>query len=133
MMVLDASVAAAWVFQDEQTPKALEILDLIAKDGAIVPPLWHDELTHVLMVGYRRGRLSSDQVAIFLNAVADLPLKTADVVTVTKRGLWQQKESWGLSGYDAAYLHLALQRSIPLATLDQKLAATAERVGVAGV
>jgi len=133
MMVLDASVAAAWVFQDEQTPKALEILDLIAQNGAIVPPLWHDELTHVLMVGYRRGRISSDQVTLFLNAVADLPLKTADVVTVTKRGLWQQKESWGLSGYNAAYLHLALQRSIPLATLDQKLAAVAERVGVAGV
>lgn len=129
MMVLDASIAAAWVFQDEQTPKALEILDLIANDGAIIPPLWHDELAHVLMVGYRRGRLTQDQVAIFLNAVAALPLKTADTVSVMKHGLWQKKESWGLSGYDAAYLHLALQRNIPLATLDQKLAATAGRVG----
>ncbi len=129
MMVLDCSVAAAWVFQDEQTPKALQILERIGKDGAIVPPLWHDELGNVLMVGYRRGRLSQDQVTLFLNAVADLPLKTAEVVTVTKRGLWHEKASWGLSGYDAAYLHLALQRKIPLATLDQTLAATALRLG----
>jgi predicted nucleic acid-binding protein len=129
MIVLDASVAAAWIFQDEQTPKALDILDLIAKDSGIVPPLWHDELTNVLMVGYRRGRLSQDQVAIFLSAVRDLPIKTADTVSVTKYGFWSQKEAWGLSGYDAAYLHLALQGNIPLATLDQKLAATAVRVG----
>jgi len=40
----------------------------------------------------------------------------------------------GLSAYDAAYLELAIARSLPLATLDRKLAAAAraEKVPVLG-
>jgi predicted nucleic acid-binding protein len=133
MLVLDCSVAAAWVFQDEQTPRALEILDLTATKGAWVPPLWHDEMAHVLMVGHRRGRLSKHQVTTFLKAICDLPIKTADVLAVTKNDIWQQKASWGLSGYDAAYVYLALQRHLPLATLDRKLGETAITLGVKGV
>ena len=36
-----------------------------------------------------------------------------------------------LSAYDAAYLELALRRGLPLATLDDKLKAAAQAVGVA--
>jgi len=36
-----------------------------------------------------------------------------------------------LSAYDAAYLELALRRSLPLATLDDKLRVAASAVGVA--
>ena len=37
----------------------------------------------------------------------------------------------GLTAYDAAYLALAQERDLPLATLDQKLAAAARREDVA--
>jgi predicted nucleic acid-binding protein len=36
-----------------------------------------------------------------------------------------------LSAYDAAYLELAIRRGLPLATLDDKLKAAAQAVGVA--
>lgn len=36
----------------------------------------------------------------------------------------------GLNAYNAAYLALALNRSLPLATLDRKLAAAARKEGV---
>jgi len=39
-------------------------------------------------------------------------------------------ESHGLTVYDALYLDLALRLSLPLATLDRKLAAAAQRAGV---
>ena len=35
-----------------------------------------------------------------------------------------------LSAYDAAYLELAMRRGLPLATLDDKLKAAAQAVGV---
>ena len=37
---------------------------------------------------------------------------------------------FGLSAYDAAYLELALRRSLPLATLDDTLLAAMTRAGV---
>ena len=36
-----------------------------------------------------------------------------------------------LTAYDAAYLELAMRTGLPLATGDRKLAAAAERVGIA--
>jgi len=39
-------------------------------------------------------------------------------------------ESYVLTIYDALYLDLALRLSLPLATLDRKLAAAAQRAGV---
>ena len=38
--------------------------------------------------------------------------------------------SHNLSAYDAAYLELAIRRGLPLATLDDKLKAAAQAVGV---
>lgn len=39
-------------------------------------------------------------------------------------------EAHGLRAYDAVYLALALEQSLPLATLDRKLAAAAHGEGV---
>ena len=39
-------------------------------------------------------------------------------------------EQFGLSVYDAAYLELAIRRSLPLATRDRALQSAAERSGI---
>jgi predicted nucleic acid-binding protein len=39
--------------------------------------------------------------------------------------------AYGLSGYDAAYLELAIRKDLPLATLDDDLVKAAKAAGVA--
>lgn len=44
VLVLDASVAAAWLFDDEDEPRADAALRRIESEIALVPQLWHLEL-----------------------------------------------------------------------------------------
>jgi len=47
-IVLDASMVLAWLFTEEHTRAAQEIMRNIALDGAIVPSLWHRSPTHFI-------------------------------------------------------------------------------------
>ena len=46
--VIDCSVAMAWLFQDEVTPKTSGLLKRLATETAIVPAWWFIEITNVL-------------------------------------------------------------------------------------
>lgn len=72
--VLDASVAAAWAFEDEDHPVAAAALALIRSEEGRVPSLWWFELRNVLIVNERRGRLRETDTALFLRSVARLPV-----------------------------------------------------------
>jgi len=39
-LVIDASLTLTWYFEDEATPATDELLDAVAQNGAVVPPLW---------------------------------------------------------------------------------------------
>jgi predicted nucleic acid-binding protein len=43
-VVVDASMALSWYFDDEQTPASLQLLREVSVDGAIVPSLWRLEV-----------------------------------------------------------------------------------------
>ena len=128
MFVLDASVAACWLLDDEEDADAGSALDRLRQEDALVPQLWHVEMRNCLLVAHRRQRLSDNDLDERLGALADLPVRTdADVDLDTSFALARKH---GLSLYDAMYLNLAQRRGIPLATLDKALrrAATAEGV-----
>jgi len=128
--VVDASVTLAWCFEDEATPYTEAILDRLSDDSAVVPALWELEISNVLLLGERRGRLTESQSARFVALLAQLPvlLDTAsvDMVAVLAAG-----RHHALTAYDAAYLVLAEREGLPLATLDAKLLAAAQAAGVA--
>jgi len=46
------------------------------------------------------------------------------------RDLLTLGKATGLCGYDASYLELAMRKDCPVATVDKKLVAAAEKVGV---
>jgi ABC-type uncharacterized transport system substrate-binding protein len=52
-LVLDASLALAWYFQDEASPATDRVLDRVAETGAVVPALWQLELANALAQRYR--------------------------------------------------------------------------------
>ena len=126
--VLDASVAVAWAFADEEHPVAAAALALIRNDEGCVPSLWWFEVRNVLIVNEPRRRLRETDTALFLRNLARLPIavdrapEEGAVLTLARRH--------GLTVYDASYLELAERHAAPLATLDVTLAQAAQRENV---
>ena len=129
--VLDCSVALSWCFDDEATPETHALLDRVRDEGAVVPSLWHLELSNVLLQAERRRRISAEDAATRLDLFAALPIST-DPETMSRA--WHDILSIarveGLTTYDAAYLELAVRRGVPLFTKDAVLVAAAGRRGV---
>lgn len=122
-------MALSWCFEDEATGESEAVLDRLNEDTAVVPALWELEITNVLLVAERRGRLTEAQAARFVALLAALPIdvdlagpKMATLLAVGRRH--------GLSAYDSAYLVLAEDEGVPLATLDGKLSKAASVAGV---
>jgi predicted nucleic acid-binding protein len=131
-LVLDASLALAWYFQDEATPATDIVLDRVAQTGAIVPGLWRLELANGLQSAVRRGRIT----ATYRDAsLADLGQMRIETDAETDAHAWSATlrlaEKHALTLYDAAYLELAQRRRLPLATLDLDLRGAADNLGVA--
>jgi predicted nucleic acid-binding protein len=131
-LVLDASVAVAWCFEDETTAYADRILNLLAEgEEATVPPLWPYEVANALIVAERRARITLAKVVQFLvrlNGFA-ISIDPSKADRVFERVL-SLARAGHISVYDAAYLELALREGIPLATLDVALRSVAQRAGV---
>lgn len=120
-IVVDASVTLSWCFPDEQTPLSLAVLDrLNAGDTALVPAFWSVEVLNSLLVGEKRGRISSNQTQAFLHDLAALrptfDNASVDQVFGAVQNLCREQN---LTPYDALYVELALRVRCPLATLDQ--------------
>ena len=130
-LVLDASVAIAWCMEEERTPAVLALLHQVTEQGAEAPQLWPLEVTNILVMAARRGRMPSDRVDGLLGFLRDLPVALDDATATQAWGATALlAERHRLSVYDAAYLELALRRDLPLATLDAALGKAAEQAGV---
>lgn len=129
MFVLDASLALAWVFEDEQTPAARRLLSRLTTEAAIVPALWRFEVANALTVGERRGRMDPAQVERSIVLFETLPIEVDRELPDPSRLIAVARRR-RLSAYDASYLDLAARQGVPLATLDGALAAAARAEGV---
>ncbi len=131
-VVVDASVALAWCFADEASPETDKLFELLRDEGGIVPGLWHLELSNVLLLAERRGRMSTSAVIAQLDIIATWPIATDQETTQRAwREILTLARTEGLTSYDAAYLELALRRGLPLLTKDHDLASAAQRLGIA--
>jgi predicted nucleic acid-binding protein len=128
--VLDSSVTLSWAFTDEQEPSAMRAAQLLESDAAdaIVPVLWWYEIRNILIVGERRSRITPERTAIFLRQISDLPI---EIAAAPEDGiLLDLARETKLTVYDAAYLAVALQENLPIATLDTALRAAALSRGI---
>jgi predicted nucleic acid-binding protein len=130
-LVLDASVAASWFFEDEEGEYATSVLESLNEGEAVAPALWPLEVANVLVVAERRGRCSEAETMRFIDLLDDLPI-TIDEDTAHRamHSIWQLAREYGLTAYDAAYLELAMRLGAPLATMDRQLAEAARKAGV---
>jgi predicted nucleic acid-binding protein len=130
-LVLDVSATLPWCFEDEETTGSIALLDHLADTAAFVPALWHVELTNALLQAEQRERIDAAAIAKFISLLDSLSIETdyeldrrllAPLLALARRHR--------LTAYDAAYLELAMRRSLPLATRDKALRRAARSVGV---
>ncbi len=130
-LVLDVSLSCAWCFADEASPAAWAVLERLQAAVAHVPALWVWETGNVLVQAERRGRISPAAIRTFLGLLESLPI-SIDQPTTTSA--WHDTlalaRNHRLTSYDAAYLELAMRRSLPLASRDLALQAAAQSEGV---
>lgn len=127
--VLDASIAVAWAFEDEDDSRADAFADRLVSSFALVPSLWHIELANALSIGIRRGRIDAAAVTMFQDLLGQLDIRT-DVAPPDAGRLAAAAVDHALTAYDCAYLLLAVDRGLPMATNDRGLAAAARAAGV---
>ncbi len=127
--VVDASVSAAWFLPDEATPDTEGALRATATHDVWVPALWLLEVGNLLLSAQRRKRITADKRRELAAAATALRIRV-DREPVSIAALDELAARHQLSAYDAAYLEVALRRSLPLATQDAALAAAMTKAGV---
>lgn len=121
--VLDASVVLAWCFPDENNALPSRVADLFKHGHAVVvPSFWPHEVLNGLLAGERRKRISFGLTQSFLQDLAMMPIELQILPTPDVFARIQSlSRQHALTPYDAAYLDLALDRNLHLATLDEAL------------
>ena len=130
-LILDASAALAWVYQDEITDLSQEILDRVTAGGAWVPAMWRLEIANGLQIGIRRGRIDAAYRDEALSTLALYDIKMDADTWLQAWGMTVRlADRFGLTLYDAAYVELAQRRSLPLASFDDQMRTAAQALGL---
>ncbi len=129
-LVLDASAALAWCFDDELTPRAEALLRDVRAAGALVPGHWPVEVANALLVAERRQRLHRDAVDALVRLLASLPIDVDHSASALGSTLVPLAREQSLTVYDVAYVELARRSGLPLATLDSAMARAARHLGI---
>lgn len=129
-LVIDASVALSWAFEDEADALSDRVLDALADGVAVVPAVWPLEVSNALVTAQRRGRITPADTARFLSLIGRLPVQVEAVELASMASLVDAAREHSLSAYDASYLVLAMSLGVPLATRDAALQKAATAAGV---
>lgn len=132
--VLDNSVAMLWLLPQSNRAGltlAQQVLDRLQDTGAQVPSLWHLEAANVMAKSLRLEKITQAQASTFVALLEALDIRTDGEASLRSlHDTLDLARRYSLSAYDAAYLELALRKSLPLATLDAQLGAAAQQAGV---
>jgi predicted nucleic acid-binding protein len=121
-IVVDASVALAWVLPDEADLVAERALEVMRGEVPISSAVWPLEVANGIVSAVRRGRLSPVQEEEAVAGLFDLRVRIegTQLVDALER-IRFLAGNYHLTAHDASYLHLAIHHGAPLATLDRQL------------
>jgi predicted nucleic acid-binding protein len=130
--VIDASIVLSWCFPDENAALAQHVADMFKQgDSALAPSFWPHEVLNALLAGEKRKRISREMAGSFLEDLAVLPIFLQELpAKIVFHRIQSLSREHGLTAYDAAYLDLALDSGIPLATLDEDLLRACNKANV---
>lgn len=131
MIVIDASLAIAWLLQEPELLAAPDVYEALPGEIIIVPSHWPIEVASALQVNVRRGRIPLDTFDTIVTKLAslqptiDVAVPIREIDTLTRFALDQR-----LTVYDAAYVALSARYDAALATLDSDMRAAARRLDI---
>jgi predicted nucleic acid-binding protein len=132
-IVLDASVALAWLVAKSVSPYAIHVRNsLDAGARGFVPAFSHLEMVNGLVVATGRKDLTVEDADKSIEFVEQMIVYAieSDADPVSVRHVFATARTHQFSAYDAVYLDLARRERLPLATLDQRLRAAAKTADV---
>lgn len=119
-IVLDASVAIKWFFEEPGSDKASALQTVLHRQTikVIVPQLFFFEIANVIKT---KPKSTRSELNTAIKILFELPFITnpIDVNTLTKTAFYAHK--YNLSIYDAAYLALAKINQAILVSADNKM------------
>jgi predicted nucleic acid-binding protein len=125
-VVCDASVLAAVAFTE---PGFAQAAELIRSRDLFAPTLLWYEVANVALKKSAARPTESRDIEHDLMRVLCLPVRLLRPAWMAAFSLAQEKK---LTIYDACYLQLSLDLRVPLATLDRRLRAAADALGIGG-
>ena len=133
-VVLDASVAAAWLLPDEASEASRRVY-VRTRRGSLVlhaPELWLWECGNIIASGVKRRRLSPEDALLTWSVLDAIRVRVelANPAPAQVRAALVLALDHSLSLYDAAYLWLAKSLRLPLLTADRALCRAAEAAAV---
>jgi predicted nucleic acid-binding protein len=121
----------AWCIPDEFDSQAEALLEHVAGDGAIVPPLWVFEIENALRNAYRRKRLNESDVRAIIARLGALPIRVVDAVESPKfHGAFGISVAHDISVYDAVYIDAARRHGATLASRDGRVCEVARALSI---
>ncbi|MBI4999742.1 type II toxin-antitoxin system VapC family toxin [Candidatus Gottesmanbacteria bacterium] len=117
--ILDTSIIIKWFLQEEDSDRALNLLDKIKNQSleAITPSIVFLELTNALFFS-GHPTLEATQKAIRDFSSLGLEIITPDIPLIEKT--ISQMFKWDIASYDALFITLAEEIKVPLITADKK-------------
>ncbi len=117
LLVIDASIAAKWVIEEENSTEALSL-----REGRtlIAPDLIATEYTNILWKKVRRGEISKEEALLAIQALAGggVQLEPSYYHLATAVGIAIELDH---AVYDCVYIALAIHRGAHFVTADQRL------------
>ena len=132
VLVLDSSVALAWVMVDEGLVEpASRLMRAAAREEVmlVAPSLWPYEIASGLRRATRRGRVDADSAWEALKQLLQREVVLYPHEEPISLG-WRLTRSHGVSLYDASYLGLAQHLGSLCVTADQRLVNAAANTGL---
>lgn len=122
MIVLDASLVIEWLLGDQNLPSSPDLPQLLGDNRLLVPCHWPVEVANVLRTQMLSKKLTPTGLTEVLVRLDELDINIEPPASLDEIGpLAVFSHLNNLTGYDGAYVQLAYQRGLPLATLDNAM------------
>jgi predicted nucleic acid-binding protein len=131
LIVVDASLFAAWLLNEPGYGADDALWDLVTVETIFVPDHWPNEIANALRRAVRTKRITVDEIALITERVTVFDIGFAGPTPIDEIGsLAQDALKNELSTYDMTYVRLARERQLALATVDQAMRRAATRLNI---
>jgi predicted nucleic acid-binding protein len=131
LIVVDASMFVAWLLNEPAQRPEDAVWDLVASDTILVPSHWPNEVANALRRAVRMRRLRVKELQPIAAGIGALDISLAEPTAVHEiSALATAALEHDVSAYDMAYLQLAREHRVPLATLDRGMRRAAGALNV---